>query len=123
MLEHEEDEPATQVANRLCECMEVANSLAAAPLWARYCEAIPAGERKKKMLDALSDFVEARALLDLPHVRGPKEMTRRAMAIAAELQQAVAAWDEGTDISPPMKARASEFLACVRDPGAVADTP
>lgn len=123
MFDDEEDAPATQIVNRFCECMDVAHSLAAAPQWAVYCKAIPAGERRKKMLDTLSDFIEARAFVDLPTVRGPKDMFRRAMAIAAQIQQAVAAWDEGTEITPAMRDTASEFLACVRDSGAAADAP
>jgi hypothetical protein len=114
MLGDEQDDPATQLANRMSECLEVAHALTSAALWARYSEAVPIGERKKKMLEVLGDFTGSAPLVELPYVHGPKQMLRDTIAIAKELEPLVAAWDEGTEPTAAMTATATRFLECMR---------
>lgn len=109
MLDDEQDDPATQLANRLSRCFNVAYSLASAS----YSETVPIAERKE-MLEALGDFIGSAPLVELHYVHGPKQMIRDIIAIARELEPLVAAWDEDTEPTAAMKATATRFLECTR---------
>jgi hypothetical protein len=119
----EEDNPATRIANRISECLAVVVPLGSTPEWERFCETVAASERKQTILWALSELVSAAPLLELPTVHGPKPMTRRLMAIAAELQRLVAAWDDNAEPSPAIITAAHRFIDCMRDPEGHLDLP
>ena len=120
----EEDDPlVTKIANRLSECLNVVAPLISTPEWERYCEAVAASERKQNILWALSNFVSAAPWLELPTVRGPKPMTRRLIAVAAELHVLVAAWDDTTEPSTAMVTTALRFFDCLNDPESHLDLP
>lgn len=85
-----EDNVATEVMNALAECVN-ACALLTEEMWK---------EQRAAILDGVSWFVEASALVDDPNLRGPKDMIRSAAAIAAKLQTAIVAWD-GTAAPPP----------------------
>ena len=103
-----EDDAATEIANSFSESMNACATLASAK-WQ--------GQRVA-ILDAVSWFVEAAPLIDLPSVEGPKDILRRAGEIAAKLQPAVSAWDGVTD--PPdelLKLTNPELVAFQMDCG------
>jgi hypothetical protein len=116
MSEDEEDAPATRIANYCSECFGVAAALASTAGWRRFCETTAAGERQQRMLQVLSDFINSRSLLELPTVQAPKPMLRRAMAIAADLERLVAAWEGEAEPSAAMTALACDFFAVFNVP-------
>lgn len=103
-----EDDPATEVANSLAECLN-----ACALLCLRRPET-----RRDAVLDAVSWFVEAAPLDELPSVRTfgsvNKEMVRNAAAVAARMKAAVLVWDGTTEAPPSLLSLAREFLVCLK---------
>ena len=101
-----EDNPATEVMNSLSECINACGMLCLKPSEAQ----------RDAIVDAVSWFIEAAPLDDLPMVRTfgiSKEMIRNGAAVAAKLQPEVLAWD-GTTAPPLSLVRlAHEFLASV----------
>lgn len=102
-----EDNPATEVANSFAECLS-----ACALLCLRPSEA-----RRDAILDAVSWFVEAAPLDELPAVRSfgglTKEMIRDGAVIAAQLKTSVLAWDGATEPPPSLASLARAFLVTV----------
>ena len=119
----EEDAPATRIANWISETINVTFPLESKPAWERFCETVPANERKKSILWALSGLASVAPLLELPTVHCSKPMTRRIMAASAELQRLVAAWDDTTDPTTEMVSAASRVHACLNDPESHLDLP
>lgn len=102
-----EDDPATEVANSLAECLNACGMLCLKP----------AEARRDEILDAVSWFIEAAPLNDLPTVwtvgNVTKEMIRNAAGVAARMRSLVLAWDEATPPPPPLVSLAHEFLVSV----------
>lgn len=102
-----EEDPATEVANSLSEC----HSACATLCWR------PAEVRRDDILDAVSWFVEAAPLGDLPNMETfgglTKDMIRAAAEVAARLKTAVLAWDGTTEPPPSLVSLAREFLASI----------
>jgi hypothetical protein len=121
--EEEDDAPATKIANRLSECLNVVVPLGSTPEWERFCETVAASERKQSILRALSEFVSVAPWVELPTLHGPKPMIRRLIAAAAELQPLVAAWDDTTEPSTAMVTAARRLLDCLNDPERDLDLP
>ena len=101
-----EDNPATEVMNSLAECLNACGMLCLRP----------SEIQRDDVLDAVSWFIEAAPLDDLPTVRTfgiTKDMIRNGAAVAAKLQPLVLAWDGVT--SPPLSlvSLAHEFLVAV----------
>jgi hypothetical protein len=101
-----EDNPATEIANSLAECIS-----ACAMLCLR-----PSAMSRDEIIDAVSWFIEAAPLDDLPTVRSfgmAKDATRNGAAVAAKLLPEVLAWD-GTAAPPPsLVSLAREFLVTI----------
>jgi len=102
-----EDNPATEVMNSLAECLNACAILCL----------LPTEARRDAILDAVSWFVEAAPLNDLPTVwmvgDVSKDMLRDGAAVAARVKTAVLAWDGAT---PPPQSLASltrEFLVTI----------
>jgi hypothetical protein len=117
-----EDNPATEIANSLSECINACGMLCLRP------SEIP----RDDVLDAVSWFIEAAPLDGLPTVRWfgiSKDMIRNGAAIAAKLLPEVLAWDGSTaPPPPPLLSLAREFLVTVGAghlaiPGAAPGTP
>jgi hypothetical protein len=101
-----EDNPATEIANSLSECLNACGML---------CQR-PSEIQRDAVLDAVSWFIEAAPLDDLPTVRSfgmPKDMIRNAAAIAAKMQPLVLAWDGTTEPPPSLVSLAHEFLVSI----------
>ena len=101
-----EDNPATEVMNSLSECLNACGMLCLRP----------SEIQRDDVLDAVSWFIEAAPLDDLPTVWSfgmPKDMIRNGAAVAAKLQPLVVAWDGIT--APPLSlvSLAHEFLVTV----------
>ena len=103
--------------------MNVVMPLESKPVWERFCETVPANERKESILWALSGLASVAPLIESPTLHGPKPMLRRFVAAAADLQPLVAAWDDTTDPSDEMVTAASRVVACMRDPESHLDLP
>jgi hypothetical protein len=101
-----EDNPATEIANSLASCLSACAMLCLRPL------EIPRDE----VLDAVSWFIEAAPLDDLPTVRSfgmHKDATRNGAAVAAKLLPEVIAWDGITAPAPSLVSLAREFLVTI----------
>ena len=102
-----EDNPATEVMHALSECIDACGMLCL----------LPTEAQRDAVLDAVSWFIEAAPLNDLPTVRsfGPltKEMLRDGAAIAAKLHPLVLAWDGITAPPLPLVTLAREFLVSI----------
>ncbi|MFT3776204.1 MAG: hypothetical protein QM820_63480 [Minicystis sp.] len=102
-----EDDPATEIANSLSECLDACAMLCFRPTEAR----------RDDILDAVSWFIEAAPLNDLPTVwmagNVTKEMIRNAAAVAAKMRPLVLAWDGATPPPPPLVSLAHEFLVSI----------
>jgi hypothetical protein len=101
-----EDNPATEIMNSLSECAAACGTLCLTPLEAR----------RGEVLDAISWFVEAAPLDQLPTVRTfgiSKEMIRDGAAVATKMQPLVLAWDGTTEPTPSLVSLAHEFLVSV----------
>lgn len=102
-----EDDPATEVMNSLAECLNACGMLCARPTEAQ----------RDDILDAVSWFIEAAPLNDLPTVwmvgDVAKEMIRNAAAVAAKMRPLVLAWDGATPPPPPLVSLAHEFLVSI----------
>jgi hypothetical protein len=98
-----EDDPATEIANSLSECVNACGMLCLRPSEAH----------RDAVLDAVSWFVEAAPLVDLPTV-GMFGITTEAIhtgaAVAARVRAAVLAWDGTTEPPPSLLSVAREFL-------------
>jgi hypothetical protein len=120
-----EDNPATEIMNSLSECIN-----ACAMLCLRRNElrgqtevALPDGRvvitpeaERDAIVDAVSWFIEAAPLDDLPTVRrfgGSEDMIRNGAAVAARVKAAVLAWDGTTEPPPSLVSLAREFLVSV----------
>ena len=120
----EEDfDPSTSFANWISEAVNAAFLVESKPAWERFCETVPANERKKSILWALSGLARVAPMVESPTLHGPIPMLRRLIAAAAELQPLVAAWDDTTDPSAEMVTTASRVVACMRDPENHLDLP
>ena len=101
-----EDNPATEVANSLAECLSACGML---------CLRLPELQRDE-ILDAVSWFIEAAPLNDLPTVWSfgiSKDMIRNGVAVAARLHPLLVAWDGITEPPPSLVSLAHEFLVTV----------
>jgi hypothetical protein len=101
-----EDNPATEIANSLAACIS-----ACAMLCLR-----PSAMSRDEILDAVSWFIEAAPLDDLPTVRSfgmSKDATRNGAAVAATVLPEVLAWDGTTAPSASLVSLAREFLVTV----------
>ena len=101
-----EDNPATEIANSLAACIS-----ACAMLCLR-----PSAMSRDEILDAVSWFIEAAPLDDLPTVRTfgiSKDTIRNGAAVAAKLQPEVLAWDGTTAPPPSLVSLAREFLVTI----------
>ena len=100
-----EDNPATEIANALSECISACVLL---------CQRRPKAQRGE-ILDALSWFVEAAPLYDLPTVQGDmsKDMFHAGAAAAVRVKDAVLAWDGIIDPPPCLASLAREFLVAI----------
>jgi hypothetical protein len=101
-----EDNPATELMNSLAECINACGMLCLRP----------AEIQRAEVLDAVSWFIEAAPLDELPTVRSfgmPKDTIRNGAAVAAKLQPEVLAWDETTAPPPSLVSLAREFLVTV----------
>src|SRR5580700_6231721 len=101
-----EDNPVTEVANSLCECINACAMLCLQRRNERTGQteiAMPDGRivitpeaEQSAILDAVSWFIESAPLEDLPTVRAPdgtKDMIRHGAAVAVRVKDAVLAWD------------------------------
>jgi hypothetical protein len=66
--------------------------------------------QRDAILEAVSWFVDAAPLVDLPEVAGPKDLIRQAAEIAAKVQPLVLTWDETTELPQSLVSLAREFL-------------
>ena len=101
-----EDNPATEVMNSLSACIGACGMLCLRP----------SEIQRDDVLDAVSWFIEAAPLDDLPTVRSfgmPKDMIRTGAAVAAKLQPLVLAWDGITEPPLSLVSLAHEFLVSV----------
>jgi hypothetical protein len=101
-----EDNPATEIANSLAACIS-----ACAMLCSR-----PSAMSRDEVLDAVSWFIEAAPLDDLPTVQSfgmSKDATRNGAAVAAKMLPEVVAWDGSTAPSPALVSLAREFLVSI----------
>lgn len=101
-----EDNPATEIANSLSECINACGMLCLKPSEAR----------RDAILDAVSWFIEAAPLDDLPTVRSfgmPKDMIRNGAAVAAKVLPEVLAWDGISEPPLSLVRLAHEFLVSV----------
>jgi hypothetical protein len=101
-----EDDPSTEVANSLAECLDACGMLGKSPSQAQ----------RTAILDAVSWFIEAAPLIDLPTVETfgiTKDMIRSGAAVAAKLQLVVLTWDGNTEPPPLLLGLAHEFLVSV----------
>jgi len=101
-----EDDQATEIANALSECVNACAML---------CQKRPEAQRDST-LDAVSWFIEAAPLVDLPTVETfgiAKKTIRDAAVIAARLKAAVFAWDGAAEPPPSLVSLACEFLTVV----------
>lgn len=101
-----EDNPATELMNSLAACISACAVLCLRP------SALPRDE----VLDAVSWFIEAAPLNDLPAVRSfgiTKDTIRDGAAVAAKLQPEVLAWDGTTPPPPSLVSLAREFLVTI----------
>jgi hypothetical protein len=121
-----EDNPATEIANSLSECIGACAMLC----WQRRNEqtgqtevVMPDGRivntpeaQRDAILDAVSWFIEAAPLGDLPTVRAPdgtKDMIRHGAVVAARVKDAVLAWDGTSEPPPSLRSLAREFLVAI----------
>jgi hypothetical protein len=102
-----EDAPSTEIGNSLSECANACWMLASP--WAQQTP----DPRRAIILDGVTWFVESAPLVELPNVEGPKQMIRRAAAIAGEVKDAVVAWDGTMEPPPSLVALARAFLVAV----------
>lgn len=101
-----EDDPATEVMNSLSDCIDACAMLCLKPLEAQ----------RDAILDAVSWFIEAAPLDELPTVWSvgkPKDLIRNGAAVAAKLKPLVLAWDGTSEPSPALVSLAREFLVTV----------
>lgn len=101
-----EEEPATEVANSLSECFSACANLCLKPSEAQ----------RSAVLDAVSWFVDAAPLAELPTVESfgiTKDTIRNAAAVAARVKDAVLAWDGTTEPPSSLVSLAREFLMSV----------
>jgi hypothetical protein len=121
-----EDNPATEIANSLSECV---NACAMLCLRRRNEQtgqtevALPDGRvvitseaERAAVLDAVSWFIEAAPLGDLPTVSAPdtiKVAIRNGAAIAAQVRAAVLAWDGTSEPPQSLVALARELLVTI----------
>ena len=101
-----EDNPATEVINSLSACIGACGMICLKPAEAQRVE----------VLDAVSWFIEAAPLHDLPTVWSfgmPEDMIRNGAAVAAKLLPEVVAWDGTTAPPPSLVSLAREFLVTV----------
>jgi hypothetical protein len=105
-----EDNPATEVMNSLAECINACAMLCLRPLEVQ----------RDAVFDAVSWFVEAAPLNDLPSVSTfgdlSKDMIRNAAALAAKIKFEVVAWDGTTELPPSLVSLAREFLVSIGAP-------
>ena len=126
MLGMREDNPATEIANSLSECVNACAMLCLRrrnELTEQTEVALPDGRvvitpeaERAAILDAVSWFIEAAPLEDLSTVWATdaiKDAIRNGAAVATQVKAAVLAWD-GTS-EPPMSlvALAREFLVTI----------
>ena len=101
-----EDDPATEVANSLSECLNACAMLC-----------LKMEVQRDAILDAVSWFVEAAPLIDLPTVwmvgNTSKEMIRDGAAVAAKMKPLVLAWDGTTEPPPALVSLARECLVAI----------
>lgn len=118
-----EDDPATEVANSLCQCVNACAMLCLQrrnELTGQTEVALPDGRivitaeaEREAILDAVSWFIEAAPLEDLPTVwapEGTKDAIRNGAAVAARVKAAVLAWDGTTEPPPSLVSLARELL-------------
>ena len=101
-----EDNPATEVMNSMSACLSACAMLCLKPL------ALPRDE----VLDAVSWFIEAAPLNDLPTVWTfgiTKDMIRNGAAVAAKVLPEVIAWDGTSAPAPSLVSLAREFLVTI----------
>jgi hypothetical protein len=131
-----EDNPATEIANALSQCMNACAMLCLRrrnALTGQVEVVLPDGRivttpeaERDSILDAVSWFVEA-ASLDLSAVRWfgsiTKDAIRDGASIAARLKPAVIAWDGTAEPPPSLVDLAREFLAAIGKPELGRRTP
>jgi hypothetical protein len=101
-----EDDPATEIANSLSECLNACGMLCLRP----------SEVRRDEVLDAVSWFIEAAPLDDLPTVRrfgGSEDMIRNGAEVAARVKAAVLTWDGTSEPPPSLLSLAREFLVSI----------
>ena len=101
-----EDNPATEVMNSLSACISACAMLCLRP------SALP----REEVLDAVSWFIEAAPLDDLPTVRTfgiTKDTIRNSAAVAAKVLPEVVAWDGTSAPAPSLVSLAREFLVTI----------
>jgi hypothetical protein len=101
-----EDNPATEVMNSLAESISACAML---------CQR-PSAMSRDEILDAVSWFIEAAPLNDLPTVWSfgiTKDTIRNGAVVAAKLQPEVLAWDGTTAPPPSLVSLAREFLVTI----------
>jgi hypothetical protein len=131
-----EDNPATEIANSLCECMNACVMLCLQRrngLTGQTEVVMPDGRivntpeaQRDAILDAVSWFIEAAPLEDLPTVWAPdgtKDAIRNGAAVAARVKDAVLAWDGTTEPPPSLRSLAREFLVSVGMEGVLGTPP
>ena len=98
-----EDNPATEIMNSLSECINACAMLCAKQ----------SAIQRDDILDAVSWFIEAAPLNELPAVPSfgiSKDMIRSGAAVAAKMQPEVVAWNGISDPPPSLVSLAHEFL-------------
>jgi hypothetical protein len=126
-----EDNPATELMNSLAECLNACGMLCLTMEGLRDAildrlSRVGRAERvlnlkvegqRDAILDAVSWFIEAAPLNDLPTMRVfdplTKDMIRNAAAVAAKMQPLVLAWDGTTEPPPSLVRLAHEFLVSI----------
>lgn len=101
-----EDNPATEIANSFSECINACAMLCLKP----------SQVERDALLDAVSWFVEAAPLNELPNVWAPddtRDMIRKGAAVAAPVRDAILAWDGSTEPPPSLLRLARELLVSI----------
>jgi hypothetical protein len=121
-----EDNPATEIMNSLSDCLNACAMLCLQrrnALTGQTEVAMPDGRivirpeaERDAILDAVSWFIEAAPLVDLPGVwvgGMGKDAMRNGAAVAARVKAAILAWDGTTEPPPSLVSLAREFLVSV----------
>jgi hypothetical protein len=127
-----EDNPATEVMNSLSGCINACAMLCLqrlSELTGHVEVVLPDGQvvttqeaERSAILDAVSWFIEAAPLADLPTVRSfgiSKDTIRNGAAVAVRVKAAVLAWDGTSEPPPSLRSLARELLVAVGMEGVV----